>query len=203
MMSVLKEAIRATLLERRARLSDVAYQEKSTAIVERMKSLPELQAAAIVHSYWPVIPRHEVDVRPLLYFLHAQKKQIVLPVVVNFGVASDGSERLRHVPFESEDRLVVNRWGIHEPIGTQTVPIEKIDAVIVPALGAGRNGHRIGHGFGYYDEFLRRMTVPTLCPIFDECLVDVVPEEEHDVPVSVIITDKEVYRPDKCVTSAS
>lgn len=202
-MSILKETLRASLLARRAGLSDRVYKEKSQSIVDRLKSLPELRSATTIHSYWPVIPRHEVDIRPLLFFLHAQKKQIVLPVVVTFGQADIRTVRLRHVLYETEDGLVVNRWGIHEPSGTQTVPIEEIDAIVVPALGAGRNGHRIGHGFGYYDEFLERVTVPTICPVFDECLVDHVPAEEHDVPVSVIITDKEVYRPEKSVTSAS
>ncbi len=196
-----KQTLRARFRAFRAGLSETEYKARSRAIVSRMLTLPELSRAETIHVYWPMTRQREVDVRPLIARLAAADKQIVLPVVVTFGQASSGAARLRHVRYTGEKGLRPNRWGIHEPTGTETVPPEAIDLVIVPALGAGRNGYRIGQGLGFYDEFLAGLSVPTVCPVYAECLVESVPAEPHDVPVSVIVTEREVVRPTPPVTS--
>ncbi len=198
-----KQALRERFRSFRAHLSEAEYRERSRAIVARMLTVPELARAETIHVYRPMTARHEVDVRPLIARLAAENKQIVLPVVVTFGRAEAGAPRLRHVRYTDETAFRVNRWGIHEPAGAETVPPEALDLVIVPALGAGRNGYRIGQGLGYYDEFLAGLSVPTLCPVYAECLVEAVPAEPHDVPVSIIVTEREIVRPAPAVTSPS
>ena len=74
---------------------------------------------------------------------------------------------------------------------------------MVPALGAGRNGHRLGYGKGYYDAFLREVDAPTICPVFAACLLDHAPAEPHDVALDILITEDEIIRPLKGVTSSS
>lgn len=190
-----KAALRAAMAAYRAGLDEASYRRRSAAIVDRLRALPELESARTVHCYWPLLPTHEVDIRPLIASLHATKKQIVLPLVRTFSRGSDGTPRLAHVRFTGEGDLRENRWGVFEPSSGEAVPIETLDVVLVPALGAGRNGHRIGHGFGYYDEFLQQVSAPRVCPVYAACLVDGVPAEAHDVPMTVLVTEDEVLRP--------
>lgn len=190
-----KSALRARFLQYRAGLGAAEYERLSRAIAARVAALPELAAARTIHVYWPRVLAREVDLRALVAALHAQKKQIVLPVVRTFGRAAGGAGRLEHLRFTGEAALRANKWGILEPSGGQTVPLEEIDLVIVPALGAGRNGHRIGHGLGYYDEFLAGLAVPRVGPVYAACLVASVPAEPHDVPLTAVVTEREVVRP--------
>lgn len=187
----LKEALRVQFQQRRAALSADAYARKSAAIIERLQALPEIQAAETVHCYWPRTERREVDTRPLIDWLHERGRTVVLPVVTAF----EGAPEMEHRRYEGPESLRTNRWGLKEPEGTETVSPAALDLIVVPAFGAGRNGHRIGHGFGYYDAFLNDLDAVTVCPVYHACLVDTVPAEAHDVPLSVILTEEKVIRP--------
>ncbi len=189
-----KAALRRQFQAFRAGLSEAEYTAQSAAMVAQIRTLPELRGAETVHTYWPMASRREIDLRPLIDWLHTSGKQIVLPVVDIFSNTLEHPPLLRHVRYETAEALRPNRWGIHEPTGGKSVSIEDIDAVVVPALGAGRNGHRLGYGKGYYDAFLRRLAAPTLCPVYAGCLVEQIPAEAHDVPLSILITEHEIIR---------
>ena len=196
-----KQAFRDRFETFRRALNPEVYRRRSAALVQRLRTLPEVAEAETVHVYWPLTSRHEVDIRPLISWMEEQKKQIVLPVVVTFGHQEGQAPVLTHRRFTGIGSLQPNRWGIQEPTGTETVPLEALDLVVVPALAADRKGYRIGYGGGFYDAFLRNLTIPTICPVFAECLVDAVPSDAHDVPVTVIVTEDEVHRPTGNVTS--
>ncbi len=89
--------------------------------------------------------------------------------------------------------LPVSRFGIREPVGEPIDPVE-IDIVLVPALCFDRRGHRLGYGAGYYDRFLPSTSPDALIigVVFALQVVDRVPDEPHDHPVPVIVTDEEV-----------
>ena len=175
----------------RSNLSDTEYAERSAAIIACAESLPELADAGTVHTYWPVVDDREVDTRPLIERLHRSGRRVVLPVVTRF----DGTPAMTHRQYAGPECLATNRWGLREPHGTPDVSPDELDAVLVPALGAGRNGHRIGHGFGYYDAFLPRVDAPTIALVYAACMVDTVPADPHDIPVSIIATEDEIIRP--------
>lgn len=189
-----KEALRRQFRAFRAALSPEAYAARSAALVARAKTLPVLAAARTVHLYWPMTARREVDLRPLVDWLVAQDKQIVLPVVIDFTRGPGAACRLSHARFSGAEQLQPNRWGVHEPVGAETVPVSALDAVIVPALGAGRNGFRIGYGAGHYDAFLNDVDAPRICLLYAECLLPYVPGEPHDVPMDLFVTEDEVVR---------
>lgn len=189
--AISKERLREQFRATRLALSPDEAAANSAAICERLAALPEIRAARVVHVYWPLLARREVDTRPLIRRLVASGTRVVLPTVAAF----DGAPRLRHVTFESEDRMRLNRWGIPEPFDTAAIDPAELDAVIVPAFGAGRDGHRIGHGRGYYDAFLASVTVPAIGAVYAACFVDTVPAEAHDVALDVIVTEREAWRP--------
>lgn len=185
-----KQRLRARFHAARLALPDSEAASRSTAICERIAALPEIRAAETVHVYWPLTARREVDTRPLIRALHATGTTVVLPVVAAFK----GTPSLQHLRFEGEDRMAPNRWGIFEPEGTEEVAPADLDAVVVPAFGAGRNGHRIGHGRGFYDAFLASIDAPAIGAVWAVTLVETVPAEPHDVPLDVIVTEGDVWR---------
>ncbi len=182
---------RSELRARRMALSDEERGERSRAIVERMNKLPELRHSRVLHAFWPSLARGEVDTRPLLLALAQAGRKVVLPSVV----ASTAGPLLEHRPFTSEEELILDARGLHEPPPGVTVPAGDVDAVLVPALGANRAGYRIGYGGGFYDVFLRQVpSAVTILPLYACCLEFVLPTEQHDVPVAIIVTELETIR---------
>ena len=49
----------------------------------------------------------------------------------------------------------------------------------------------MGYGKGFYDRFLSRFTGLTIGVTFSELKCDLLPTDEFDIPVNIIITDKE------------
>jgi 5-formyltetrahydrofolate cyclo-ligase len=183
-----KDALRARCRLYRQALGDDAYGRRSAAIVERARDVPALAQAQTVHVYWPQVSAGEVDTRPLVDALHEAGRTAVLPVVTSF---ERGAPALEHRRYAGRAALTANRWGLAEPSGTQRVDPAALDAVVVPAFAAGRNGHRVGHGFGYYDAFLAGLEVPTVGLVYDACLVPHVPADAHDVALNTIVTETE------------
>lgn len=68
-----------------------------------------------------------------------------------------------------------------------------VDAVIVPMCSYDKKLYRLGYGGGYYDKYLSRVDCFSVGLSYDELGVDSLPIEAHDVPLSVIVTDKGVF----------
>lgn len=82
-------------------------------------------------------------------------------------------------------------WGFSQPAeGAPTLDVDEITIVLVPAVALGRNGSRLGHGRGYYDELLPRMPRATRIGVTWECRVTAaLPEEPHDAQMHAIVTE--------------
>ena len=85
--------------------------------------------------------------------------------------------------------------GFRQPVTGTVVPLGLIDMVVIPGLAFDRKGYRVGRGRGFYDRFLSQQDFQgvrcALC--FHEQLLDLdIPREPHDIPMDLIVTDKEV-----------
>lgn len=187
-----KARLRDRFRRYRRTVSNAGWAQRSDAIHQRVRACPELRSAQTVHVYWPQTANREVDTRPLIDALVAHGTTVVLPVVAAYPPEAPA---LVHRRYAGRDALTPNRWGIPEPTGTPIVDPAALDVVLVPALGAGRNGHRIGHGAGYYDAFLAKIDAPAIALVYDATLVPAVPAEPHDQPVDAIATETTLVRP--------
>ena len=86
-----------------------------------------------------------------------------------------------------------NKWGIPEPkAGSEKMPIEQLDLVVVPAVGLDKSGCRIGFGQGYFDRLLEQLGpgTATVGLAYSFQVFERLPCEAHDRRVGRIITEK-------------
>jgi 5-formyltetrahydrofolate cyclo-ligase len=99
---------------------------------------------AVASGFWPFGP--EIDVRPILYHLHAAGHPIALPVVVKRGLP------LLFRAWRPGQALVAGSFGVPRPDKDQ--PELTPAVLIVPLLAFDRSGYRLGYGGGFYDRTL-------------------------------------------------
>jgi 5-formyltetrahydrofolate cyclo-ligase len=103
----------------------------------------------------------------------------------------DGRALIFHLA-RADELQPVPPWNIREPDPTMEVA-RAIDAYVVPGLGFTREGHRLGHGKGFYDRVLNgRGNAIAIGFAFSFQLVDHLPIEDHDVPVDWIVTGRDL-----------
>jgi 5-formyltetrahydrofolate cyclo-ligase len=132
---------------------------------------------------------HEVDTAEAILHAWQLGKTVAVPKV---------SWEQRHmIPVEItslETGLSTGDSGLRNPVAGVPVPFEEIDLVVTPGLGFDRKGNRLGRGGSYYDRFFANAELKAIrCGLaLAEQLVDVVPVVEHDKPVDLLVTDKEI-----------
>lgn len=166
-----------------------ACAERSAQIVASLEAHPAVQASKAAALFWPIVERHEVDLRPFDTALRARGVRVAYPSID----PDTGDMVFRFVgdPAELEDA----GYGFAEP--SKDAPVAAsgdLDLVIVPALAVDPTGHRIGYGAGYYDRTLPKYAPPAvaIAVAYDYQLVAEVPATPGDVQVAWVVTDKRV-----------
>ncbi|MBR5713969.1 MAG: 5-formyltetrahydrofolate cyclo-ligase, partial [Clostridia bacterium] len=85
-------------------------------------------------------------------------------------------------------------YGILEPNEetAQEIGAQELDAILLPAIGFDRNGHRLGQGGGYYDRLLAKTDCLRIAVGFNCQLVESVPVEDTDQRVDIVVTPDEI-----------
>lgn len=161
--------------------------ERSTKIVANLESLAPMAAAKSVALFWPIVERHEVDLRLLDASLRARG------VAVSYPAIDPESGAMTFRVADAPESLVEAGYGFCEPPATAPEP-ESLDVVVVPAIAVDPAGHRLGYGAGYYDRTLPRFAPPavTMVVAYDFQLIVEVPTTEGDVACQFIVTDARV-----------
>ena len=74
-------------------------------------------------------------------------------------------------------------------------PTEQYDVVIAPCLAIDEIGNRVGYGGGGYDSFMATQdSAKFIVVCYESQMVPRIAPEEHDVPASMIITEKHTRR---------
>lgn len=99
--------------------------------------------------------------------------------------------------FKKGDELVENRFHILEPKNQpeKLVLEDKIDVIIVPLVAFDNKGNRMGMGGGYYDRMLKKVRKDCLVigVAYEFQQVDELLVEEWDMPMDIVITEKNCY----------
>ena len=183
-----KSAIRKQLRDTLAAMSDADRHAKSLAACALVTASAEFAAARVVMLY--LSTREEVDTAPLALRAWQGGKTVVVPKV------SWDQRRMLPVEISSLRDPMTTTGPVREPITGHPMPVEFIDLVIVPGLGFSDTGYRIGRGMGFYDRFLAQPDFLGLsCGLaFEEQVVPDLPVLDHDMPLSMLATNRGLRR---------
>ncbi len=183
-MSTTKLALRDQLLTARKRLPLTVLGERARALADVVMEVPEVRRAATVALYVSV--SSEPGTGPLLERLQGAGKRVILPLL-------QPDFDLDWAAYDGPDDLRAARRGLLEPTGRPLGrdALATADVVLVPGLAVGRDGTRLGQGGGCYDRALARVPAGTLvCVLLNsEELLDEVPRDAHDLPVTAAATE--------------
>lgn len=178
-----KGEIRKLLLKKRLELDSISYEEKSNEIVNKLLAKLEEYDFQTIALYYPI--KNEVNIIPLIDVLLKKSKEIYLPKLLG--------KKMYMARLNSLDCLKPNKYNIPEPINNEFASL--IDVYIIPAVAFDLRKYRIGYGGGYYDRYFKENKRTLLIGvIFDFQLVDYFKENENDIKVDLIITEKKIIK---------
>ncbi len=186
-MSESKQEIRTKILTLLRNQEENKRITKSLAILEQLFDLSVFKKSNSILFYASF--DGEVETFEMIKRAKQSGKKIGLPrVLVNEG---------RIVPVQVDSLNVgieAGPYGILQPLDKEnnSWQIQDIDMIIVPGVAFDQKNNRLGRGKGYYDRFLKSVSaeVFTVGLAFDFQRVDNLPFiEEHDIPVSQVLTN--------------
>ena len=136
-----------------------------------------------VGAYWPI--KGEFDALPALFrWAEADDKRCIgLPVM------DKATKQLSFQMWFPGCEMEEDAYGIPKPKDT---PAFHPTVLLVPCVGFGPKGLRLGYGGGFYDRTLAALTPrPTTCGLaYANGYVPWLAAEPHDVPLDAILTDE-------------
>ena len=154
-------------------------QRLAAEVAAELDGLVEPREGLTVSLYWPF--RGELDLRPWMERVVANKARIALPVVVAKG------QPLIFREWRPGCRMERGVWNIPVPAdGKELVP----DITIAPLVGYDPDCYRLGYGGGFFDRTLaalepRPMAIGVGHPV---AAIRTIYPQPHDVPMDVIVT---------------
>ncbi len=181
----LREQIKQTLKQ----LSEAQLRQKSRAACANLCSTEEFRRAHVVLLFLSLA--REIETTFALQSAFTEEKTVLVPKVL-WDDSKMASVRFTKLDAECEQ----DRFGLRNPIQTEIVPAGEIDLVVVPGLAFDTQANRLGRGGGFYDRFLADPTLQACrCGFaFHEQLLPEVPVDPTDLPVDMLVTDREILR---------
>lgn len=177
-----KNEIRTKIKELRKNMEPCDVEIKSKNACENLIKSGLLNEKSTVMLYFPL--GKETDTRILFDYFSDKGITVLLPVTNN--------DIITPVKLDKNSEFEKGEYNIFEPSEKVIFPKEKIDAVIVPGIAFDKRGARVGFGKGCYDRFLRCFDVLKIGFCYDFQLVDKIENDENDINMDYIVSDKEV-----------
>ncbi len=179
-LALWRKTQRSALLERRCAASAADHARWSAAIEAQLRQAFVLDAPWVVGFCWPY--QAEFDARPFAAWLHARGVQTALPVVVAKG------QPLEFRAWWPGVAMAPGGYDIPVPVDTDVlVP----DVLLVPPVGIGAAGDRLGYGGGFFDRTLAAIAPPpiTIATAFELSRVPTTHPQAHDILMDLVITE--------------
>lgn len=175
-----RKIVREELISRRQSVDPEQRRDWNLAISLLLLRGVPVQPGCIVGFCWPY--KGEYDARPLLRHWRDQGARCALPVIKR-----------------RDEPLIFRLWrpgvpmtrgplGIPCPVDTEVVDP---DILLVPLVGFGRAGDRLGYGGGYFDRTLASLARRPLCigVGYEIARVETTFPQAYDVPMDAIATE--------------
>ncbi|MBE6720520.1 MAG: 5-formyltetrahydrofolate cyclo-ligase [Ruminococcaceae bacterium] len=179
----IKKDVRKNLLKTRSKVT--SKDEKSRKIFARLTELPEYIKARTVLCYVSV--GDEAGTYDIINHSLSLGKKVAVPYCV------DKCGNMEFYLINSDDELKEGMYGIPEPDINFNKRLEDFEnsIIIVPGVAFNEKGYRLGYGGGYYDRYLCKFHGVSVGLCYQEMLQSSFPVEENDIPVGILITDKQ------------
>jgi 5-formyltetrahydrofolate cyclo-ligase len=180
-----KAALRDRLLAARRSVADDVRAAEARSLAEHLDAA--VSSDSTVCAYVPV--GGEPGSITMLDLLLRRTGRVLLPITRT--TAGDSPVALQWGEYRP-GHLVAARFGLLEPAEPwlPATALGEASVVLVPALAVDRAGVRLGRGRGFYDRTLvhRNPRARLIAVIRDEELLDELPHEPHDVPMTHALT---------------
>ncbi len=185
----MKRCIKNKILVIRDALSVEEILWKSSQIEKNLLGLEEFAKAKTVMFY--ISKGSEVNTTMIIEEGLRRGKKVVVPVTKLEERELVASELL------DLDELKLGAFDVPEPKDAKLISVDEIDLIVVPGVAFDTKGHRLGYGLGFYDRFLCsvRDDATIVALAYDSQVLDEIPNDHHDVPAEMIITESRIIRP--------
>jgi 5,10-methenyltetrahydrofolate synthetase len=175
-----RKAERAALIARRVAASAAEHAQWSAAIDALLEDAFPMLAELTVGICWPF--QAEFDARPFATRLIAKGARVALPMVV-----------AKAQPLEFREwfpgcAMTTGVYDLPVPEGTRRwVP----DALLIPVVGIGRAGDRLGYGGGFFDRTIASFDPKPLsiALAFELSRIESSDPQPHDIPMDFVVTE--------------
>lgn len=181
-MNMEKSDIRRKIKNLRMMLSEMEKESAAEEVFARLEQTAAFMMADTILMYHSL--PDELQTVKFLQKWH-DRKRFFLPRVngVNLDI----------LPYE-ETRLELGSFHIEEPTGEDTVDVDDIELMVIPAVAFDRKGNRLGRGKGFYDRLLSTSKATKIGVGYEFQLFDSIPSEPHDVAMDMVITQKTLIK---------
>ncbi len=183
-----KTAQRKFCMNARRMLTPEERVEYSADLSERLTELPAIREATHIFSYMAMMD--EVDLSVFHDWAAEHGKILSFPISMENG-------HMEAYTLGEEEVWNYGKYGIREPDPEHSILRDPsdFDVILVPCVGFDDGGGRLGHGAGYYDRYLERAPEATrVCIAFEAQRLEKVVEEDTDMPMDYLVTEKRVLQ---------
>lgn len=202
-VQLLKNDVRKLLKSRLGNLPVNYRKSCSDEIFRRVEQMPAYERCRAVFCYLSM--PQEVQTMNFIEKCFDNGKRVFVPKVT--GRKSNDMQVLEATSMDEIKSYPKNSWGIPEPPTGNEFWTGKafaaIDFILIPGVGFDSSCQRLGHGKGYYDNFLSMCqnfcdeegkARPFYVGVsFEEQIVDDIPTSSNDVPLDFIVTPSQLY----------
>ncbi|MDE7426437.1 MAG: 5-formyltetrahydrofolate cyclo-ligase [Muribaculaceae bacterium] len=178
-----KQDIRTAIKAQKSLLSPREKQLAAAAVFEALEQTAAFMMADNILMYHSL--PDELSTLEFIDKWHTRKR-FFLPRVngVNLDI----------LPYD-RSRLHLGAFNIEEPDGDDSISMDQIEMVVVPAVAYDRQGNRVGRGKGYYDRLLAETKAVRVGVAYHFQLVDSIDDVmPHDVAVDYVITERSLIK---------
>ncbi|ODV98432.1 hypothetical protein PACTADRAFT_909 [Pachysolen tannophilus NRRL Y-2460] len=209
-----KKALRKQISSNLSKVSQKSIIEQSIRVADRLRTLSQYRDAVKI-GFFMNMPQGEVKTLSLIKAAFEDEKLVFLPK------CSKISETNQHKTFASQDMHLdmlfmpgyeeviklkpQGPYRLLEPQSGRNAlsnEFKGLDLIIVPGVAFTKDCRRLGHGKGFYDDYIKRHAAyednekkrPSLIGVgLREQVVDDLPVDDHDEQLDILIADGEVY----------
>ena len=189
-MKSAKAILRKEIKNKLKLLSDSEKSRQSVVIVDKLLKTPEYLSSQRISVYLHM--KNEVQTYEILKHALNSGKNVFIPKYVESNM-----DMVRLNSLKDYDDLPETSWHIKQPSDEDcnrenALNSGGLDLIIVPGVAFTLNGDRMGHGKGYYDTYINKISQlchPYLIGLaFNVQICESIPLSEHDKQLDKVLT---------------